>query len=75
MGKTYFMYGDLYPQMLSGQPETSTDMANPDADDQQSLQEAKETSEKADGNSASSVKIMISVIFVIVLAVLFGVGD
>lgn len=75
MGETFFTYGDMYPQMLSGMPETSTDMVNPDADDQQALQESKETSEKADSNNASSTKIMISVVFVIVLAVLFGVGD
>lgn len=75
MGETYFLYGDMYPSMLSGQPETSTDMATPDADDQQALQESKDTSEMADSNSASSVKIMISVVFVIILAVLFGVGD
>lgn len=74
-GELYFPYADMYPQMLSGMPETSTDMTNPDADDQQALQESKEASEKADSTSASTSKILISVIFVIILAVLFGVGD
>lgn len=65
---------DLYPQMFSGMTETSTEVV-PDAEDQTALNEDKGTAETVDKHSTSTVRMLISVVFVIVLAVLFGVGD
>lgn len=73
-GSMDFLMGDLYPQMFSGMQETST-AVTPDADDQTALSEDKNTAETLDRNTPNTIRVIISVVFVIILVVLFGVGD
>ena len=74
MGELSFFMGDLYPQMLSGQRDTSTEMA-PDANDQQALAEDRSVSEKVDNSTPQTIKVFIAIAFVIILVMLFGLGD
>lgn len=73
-GTMDFLMADMYPQMFSGAPETST-AVTPDADDQTALSEDKNVAETLDRNTPNTIRVIISVVFVIILVVLFGVGD
>ena len=73
MGELSFFMGDLYPQMLSGMRESSTEVT-PDANDQQALAEDRSVSEKVDNSTPQTIKVFIAIAFVIILVMLFGLG-
>ena len=71
MNELTFSLRDLYPNIATNQEETSQ-MANPDAEDQTALNENADLSEKADNNNASSKMILLAIVIIVCLVVLFG---
>lgn len=73
MGEMNFSLRDLYPNISSINEETSV-KANPEAEDQEALNENTTLAEKADNNNASGKMVFIAIGIIIALVVLFGGG-
>ena len=69
MGELSFSYRDLYPGMSGLDTRT---LANPEADDQQALNEDAATTEKADIKNPSGKKIMLAMLVIVCLVGFLG---
>mgnify|MGYP003481386966 CR=1 FL=1 len=73
MGEMSFSLRYLYPNLIGNNEETGQ-KANPEASDQEALNENIELDKKGDNNNASGKKILIGLVIIIGLVVLFGGG-
>lgn len=73
MGEMSFSLRDLYPNLIGNNEETGQ-KANPEANDQEALNENITLAEKVDNNNASGKKIFLGIVIIIGLVVLFGGG-
>lgn len=73
MGEMSFSLRDLYPNLVANNEETGQ-KANPEANDQEALNENIALAEKVDNNNASGKKILLGLVIIIGLVVLFGGG-
>ena len=70
-GEMIFSMRDLYPNYIAQEEETST-KANPDADDQDALNEDTQITEKADTRNASRKNVLLALAVLVALVVFFG---
>ena len=72
-GEMYFPTADLYPAVLSGvfNDETST-MANPEAEDQEVMGEAPETSEVV-SKEPRKMNLFLAIILIVVIVGFLGI--
>lgn len=69
MGQLAFAYKDLYPGFAG--VETST-MAQPDADDQEALNEDRTAAEISDAKNPTTKSVLLAVLLIACLAALLG---
>lgn len=69
-----FYSNDLYPSMMMGGKETSTDVT-PDSNDQVVLNEDETVSENADQNNSRKSSIFLAIALVVIIAFFMGVTD
>ena len=70
-GEMNFSYRDLYPNL--GTMETST-LANPEADDQDALNEETEVAEEAKQSEAKGRNVFLALLVLVGLIIFFGGG-
>lgn len=73
MAKLEFSLGDMYPDYSRvGMTDLTSLTANPDAEDQEALQENPELSEKGDAKGSRTGMIIAAIVLIVCMVVFFG---